>query len=151
MSVAQPASRPLPFDHGPHAREACVACHASGPAQSAARVSCNNCHEKHHVPEANCRACHQQPPASAHTTRSHLGCNGAGCHATIPFRGVPRTRQLCLSCHQQLADHMTSRNCVDCHALPQARAANAPPPAAAVAALHVAAPAVTAVPRGRLR
>jgi hypothetical protein len=145
MSVAQPVTRRLPFDHGPHEREACTACHASGPEQSAAAVSCNACHEKHHVPETNCRSCHQLPPASAHTTRAHLGCGGAGCHTTVPFRGVPRTRQLCLGCHQQLADHMPRRNCIDCHALPQPRAGTAPATSAAALPHGASAPGPAAL------
>jgi hypothetical protein len=141
LSVAQPVTRRLPFDHARHAGELCTACHASGLDQSAAGVSCNTCHQKHHVPEANCRACHQRPPATAHTTQAHLGCGVAGCHSAMPFRGLPRARQVCLGCHQQLADHMPGRNCIDCHALPQPRASDQPAPDAPAAAHAASAPA----------
>ena len=30
----------------------------------------------------------------------HVGCTGAGCHQEVPFEGVPRTRNLCVACHQ---------------------------------------------------
>jgi hypothetical protein len=118
-------SRQLPFDHAQHTRESCNACHAPGPAQSAADVSCTSCHEQHHRPEANCRACHQTPSPQAHTMASHQTCTGAGCHSPSPLRGVPRTRQVCLSCHTDLVDHMPGRNCIDCHTLPAARSAAA--------------------------
>jgi hypothetical protein len=120
-----PQSRQLPFDHGPHARENCNACHTPGPAQSAANVTCTSCHEQHHRPEANCRACHQTPSPQAHTMASHQTCTGAGCHSPSPLRGVPRTRQVCLSCHTDLVNHMPGRNCIDCHTLPAARSAAA--------------------------
>jgi nitrate/TMAO reductase-like tetraheme cytochrome c subunit len=122
-------TRPLPFDHRWHQGEACSSCHEPGLAQSAANVSCNSCHEQHHAPTTECRACHTRPSAQAHTVQAHLGCTS--CHTRTQFAGgVPRTRQFCLSCHQQLEGHMPGRNCADCHALPQPRAAlgSAPDP-----------------------
>jgi hypothetical protein len=121
IANAAPTTRALSFDHRLHETEACSACHAPGPAQSAAGVTCNSCHEQHHRTDTNCRACHVTPRDAAHTTAAHRTCTGAGCHTPAPFQGVPRTRQLCLSCHQQLADHYPNRNCVDCHALPPGR------------------------------
>lgn len=127
MSVApRPQTRDLPFDHRQHLTEACSACHVPGPAQRAADISCQSCHEQHHRPTADCRACHQAPPAGAHAMRSHVTCTGAGCHQPAPFDGAPQTRQVCLSCHTDLASHMPGRNCVDCHVVPQARAAFVP-------------------------
>jgi nitrate/TMAO reductase-like tetraheme cytochrome c subunit len=115
--------RGLPFDHRWHQREACSTCHEAGVAQSAANVSCNSCHEQHHRPTVECRACHTRPTQQAHTADAHLGCSG--CHTRTQFQGVPRTRQFCLACHQQLETHMPGRNCADCHALPQPRRADA--------------------------
>jgi hypothetical protein len=113
-------SRQLPFDHAQHERESCNACHAPGPAQSAANATCNSCHQQHHRPEVQCRACHQTPAANAHTVNAHVTCTGAGCHTPPPFQGQPRTREVCLSCHTDLVTHMPGRNCIDCHTLPRA-------------------------------
>jgi hypothetical protein len=126
-------TRQLPFNHAQHLNEPCSACHQAGPSQSAANVTCTSCHEQHHRPEANCRACHQTPAATAHDVRSHLTCTGAGCHQPPPFRGVPRTREVCLSCHTDMVDHMPRRNCMDCHALPRPTAAASPAGAPPVA------------------
>jgi hypothetical protein len=128
--VAQPVriagraavTRQLPFDHSAHEGESCTACHAPGPLQSAAQVTCTSCHDRHHRPEADCRACHQPPLPQVHTVTAHLSCTGAGCHTPPPFQGVPRTRQVCLSCHTEMGTHMPDRNCSDCHALPRPRA-----------------------------
>jgi nitrate/TMAO reductase-like tetraheme cytochrome c subunit len=115
--------RQLPFNHAQHLTEPCSACHQPGLAQSAANVTCTSCHEQHHRSDTNCRACHQTPPATAHTVASHLTCTGAGCHQAQPVRGDPRTREVCMSCHTGLVDHMPGRNCIDCHALPRPTAA----------------------------
>jgi nitrate/TMAO reductase-like tetraheme cytochrome c subunit len=119
-------TRQLPFDHGPHAGESCNACHTPGLTQSAANVTCTSCHQQHHRPEADCRACHQTPAPTAHTVAAHATCTGAGCHTAMPFQGVPRSRQVCLSCHTDLVTHMPGRNCTDCHALPRPRAEGGP-------------------------
>jgi nitrate/TMAO reductase-like tetraheme cytochrome c subunit len=131
LSVAPPKTKRLPFDHSRHANEACSACHTNTIDQSAANVSCNSCHQKHHTPNANCRLCHETPRANAHNMRSHVTCAGSGCHSPAPFQGVPATRQLCLSCHQDLADHMPGRNCINCHTLPGTGGADADPEAVA--------------------
>jgi hypothetical protein len=112
-------TRQLPFNHAQHPNEPCSACHTPGLTQSVT-ISCTSCHEQHHRPEAQCRSCHDAPVPDAHTTRAHLTCSGAGCHQPPPFRGVPRTREVCLSCHTTQVDHMPRRNCVDCHVLPPA-------------------------------
>ena len=87
-------------------------------AQSVAGLECTSCHEQHHEPDTQCRACHVAPPDRAHNMRSHLTCAGAQCHDPVPFQGVPRTRELCLSCHQQQVNHQPGRNCAQCHTLP---------------------------------
>jgi nitrate/TMAO reductase-like tetraheme cytochrome c subunit len=129
MRIAGTAARTrsLPFDHGPHAREDCNACHTPGLTQTAANVTCASCHQQHHRPEANCLACHQTPATDAHqVTTAHVTCTGAGCHTPSPFQGVPRTREVCLSCHTDMVDHMPRRNCNDCHVLPRPRTAALP-------------------------
>jgi hypothetical protein len=131
FSVAPAQTRQLPFDHQQHLAEACNACHTPSLTQSAAGISCRSCHEQHHRPTTNCRACHETPPPGAHTIRAHISCTGAGCHQPLPFTGVPRTRQLCLSCHTDLVNHMPGRNCIECHVVPHPRSAGAPPAAGA--------------------
>jgi nitrate/TMAO reductase-like tetraheme cytochrome c subunit len=121
IASAPAVNRAITFDHRWHQAESCNACHTAGLTQSAAAVSCTACHEEHHRPDTNCRLCHTPPSPQAHTATAHLTCTGAGCHTPPPFQGVPRTRQLCLSCHQELVDHYPGRNCVDCHALPAGR------------------------------
>lgn len=123
MSVGAPKARRLPFDHDDHASESCATCHVSSLTRTAAQVSCESCHDEHHETDANCMACHARPPARAHSAEAHVTCTGAGCHAAaeMPFDGVPRTRTVCLACHQDLTDHRPGRNCEDCHALPAPR------------------------------
>jgi hypothetical protein len=55
---------------------------------------------------------------AAHPPVSHLTCSGSGCHEAQPFVEQPRTRNLCLSCHQALMEHKPGGNCEDCHVLP---------------------------------
>ncbi len=118
--------RPLPFDHAVHAEEACATCHTGTmPNLDATPLDCTSCHQEHHTPDSDCMSCHVQAPASDHPTdQVHVGCTGAGCHSDAPFQepgglAVPRTRELCLTCHQDLADHRVEQNCVDCHPLPR--------------------------------
>ena len=111
--------RSLPFAHAVHEDLACAECHTEGLTLSAAAVSCSGCHGEHHEPDMECRACHATPADNAHDAQVHLGCAGSGCHGDPPVRGVPRTRDFCLVCHQDLVDHRPGRNCEDCHALPQ--------------------------------
>lgn len=117
--------RQLRFNHQDHQTEQCTSCHTPGLEMSAANVSCTQCHQQHHRPETNCRACHTESPLAAHDTRAHVGCAGAQCHDPVPFQGVPRTRELCLSCHQNMVDHRPGRNCAQCHAVPGQRPAGA--------------------------
>jgi hypothetical protein len=85
-------------------------------------VDCDGCHEQHHEVDNNCASCHQQPPPSAHpVAQAHVTCSGSGCHNPPPFQGPPRTRTVCLVCHQQQKNHNPGRECTDCHALPTHR------------------------------
>jgi hypothetical protein len=114
-------TRQLPFEHRFHWNMKCSVCHASGDElRSAEAVDCSGCHAEHHNPQSECTQCHAPPAAGAHTRAAHLGCGGPGCHVNAPaeLRDAPRTRQICLACHRDRADHMPGRNCVDCHILP---------------------------------
>jgi len=124
-SVGRAENRTLPFDHARHTAVSCATCHREGLALSAARVNCSACHQEHHEASNNCLACHTTPAAGAHDRTAHLSCTGAGCHSPAPVQASQRTRQLCLSCHQDLTDHQPGRVCVDCHALPAAHGAAA--------------------------
>ncbi|HSH45350.1 MAG TPA: NapC/NirT family cytochrome c [Longimicrobiales bacterium] len=111
--------RDLPFSHRQHTETACVACHTQGLQLSAATISCSSCHEAHHDPNTTCRACHEPPREGAHDAQVHLGCTE--CHEATPepVQGVPRTREFCLVCHQDLVDHRPGQSCEQCHALPR--------------------------------
>jgi hypothetical protein len=118
-------SRTYRFDHAWHPGVECSACHGPGLERSAATLQCAKCHEQHHEPDNNCRACHQPPARGAHNMQSHRTCAGAQCHDPVPFQTVPRTRELCLSCHVDQVDHHPGQNCAQCHAVPGQRPAGA--------------------------
>jgi hypothetical protein len=121
-TVAPPVTREILFAHVQHRTVACVSCHRE-PVSLRVTVSCDDCHRDHHEPRMQCMACHIAPPRAAHTVQAHLGCTGSGCHDPAPIAGVPRTRTLCLVCHQELVDHERGGSCADCHLLPPPRAA----------------------------
>jgi Ni/Fe-hydrogenase subunit HybB-like protein len=124
----QPRRR-LPFDHSVHDDESCLECHEPGPSRSASTADCSACHEDHHDPSRACVQCHEQPVASAHTVEAHLGCGGSGCHegAEPSVIVAPRSRQLCLACHQDRQDHEEGKTCAECHRLPEPRLPAGPP------------------------
>jgi len=123
FSVGRPeAARAVTFPHAPHDTLDCGSCHTDGPALRPSNVDCTTCHEEHHDPTNDCTACHRQAPASAHPAdRAHVTCTGSGCHETLPFDSVPRTRQACLGCHQDMRNHRPDRACAECHTLPSPR------------------------------
>ena len=118
--------RILPFDHADHEESACATCHTGPPPMlDAAPLDCRQCHEDHHAPATDCTSCHVQPPTEVHPpAQVHLSCGGAGCHSDAPgmtteLATPPRTRSVCLACHQDLTDHRPGAVCVECHALPE--------------------------------
>ena len=116
-------SRAFLFPHEAHVSLDCASCHTEGLTLEAPDdLDCQSCHEDHHTPESDCAACHQAAPAEAHPpAEAHVTCGGAGCHETVPFEGVPRTRAFCLGCHQDLTEHEVERPCAECHTLPAPR------------------------------
>jgi hypothetical protein len=124
LSVGPARERALPFSHARHESVSCASCHRE-PLTMRATVSCDGCHQEHHRPTTRCMDCHVRPPATAHTADVHLGCGGAGCHTAVPaqLRSVPRTRNFCLACHQDMVTHEPGGNCAECHRLPRPRAA----------------------------
>ena len=129
LAVGRAPERPLPFNHSDHPGVACASCHTEGLALSAAQVDCASCHQEHHAPEARCATCHlpalETPP---HPLEVHVGCAGAGCHSDLPFEGVPRTRNFCVACHQQMEAHRPTGPCTNCHLLPRPSETPPPPP-----------------------
>ncbi|MDX1674062.1 MAG: hypothetical protein R3314_04585 [Longimicrobiales bacterium] len=118
-------TRSLPFRHAVHEGLDCQQCHTGGLSLTAAEVDCSACHEEHHEPANECMACHAEPADDAHDLDVHLGCGGSGCHEAAPalIQQVPRTRDFCNVCHQDMTDHRPGRNCADCHTLPSPRQA----------------------------
>jgi hypothetical protein len=118
-------TRTINFNHEPHKTIVCTQCHTEPNTRSAAAVSCTSCHQQHHAADVSCRLCHV-PRQGVHDLRVHMSCSGSGCHTTNPTPGVPRTREFCLLCHQNMLQHKGTANCVTCHVLPAPRAAGAP-------------------------
>lgn len=112
-----PRTRALPFDHARHESIACAECHTEGLDLAVGR-GCADCHDEHHSPRLDCMACHATPPADAHTREVHTtGCAGSGCHTGTAYAEMGRTRNFCLSCHQDQTDHQPGEGCADCHAV----------------------------------
>jgi nitrate/TMAO reductase-like tetraheme cytochrome c subunit len=116
FSFGKTVRRDLQFSHAPHKTLDCSKCHTEGLNRSAQAVQCSTCHEQHHQPNNDCTVCHHQPPPSVHPPeQAHVTCTGASCHKSPPFKTVPRTREVCLVCHQDLRDHRPGQSCADCH------------------------------------
>jgi hypothetical protein len=122
MGTRDPA-RALTFLHEPHRTIECARCHTEGTTLAvAADLDCAGCHEDHHTPLSDCASCHVAAPVSAHPpAEAHVTCSGAACHQRLPFESVPRTRELCLGCHQGMREHEAPRACAECHSLPAPR------------------------------
>jgi hypothetical protein len=116
-------SRALEFPHPAHAQIDCARCHTEGVALAApANLDCSGCHQDHHTAQSDCASCHGVAPVEAHPpTEAHVTCSGSACHQTVPFQTVPRTRDFCLGCHQDMREHEAPRACAECHALPAPR------------------------------
>jgi hypothetical protein len=105
--------RPIAFDHARHTRVDCTTCHTT-PATLQFGRECGSCHEPHHRQEARCATCHPSVPATAHDASVHSGCAGGGCHTAAPT--LAPTRNVCLTCHLDMAEHKAGRECIECHA-----------------------------------
>lgn len=112
--------RTLTFPHEAHNEVDCGRCHTQGLALAPpADLDCASCHEEHHTAESDCAACHRVASVEAHPpSQAHVTCSGASCHQRVPFESVPRTRDFCLGCHQDLREHEAPRACAECHTLP---------------------------------
>lgn len=114
--------RTITFHHSDHWQHTqCSVCHTGGIDLETARgADCSGCHLEHHEPTATCTTCHEAPKPGAHDRSAHMGCGGTGCHDPVPagIAKAPRTRELCLVCHQDRLNHEVGKNCADCHVLP---------------------------------
>ena len=119
----QDPRRTLTFPHERHDDIDCARCHTQGVALAApADLDCQGCHQDHHTAQSECASCHRAAPVSAHPpSEAHVTCSGAACHLRVPFQTVPRTRDFCLGCHQDMTQHEAPRACAECHALPAPR------------------------------
>ena len=115
-----PVGRSLPFTHADHAGPTCATCHQAGLTRPLDTGACATCHSEHHTVGGTCMSCHEQPAATAHTVESHVTCGGSGCHNNPAYTGLPRDRQGCLTCHQDLVEHRPGQECAECHALGEA-------------------------------
>ncbi len=121
LSVGEPRTRSLTFDHEPHRTLGCASCHTGGAALRVER-ECTSCHVEHHGAGARCVACHAEPPVTAHPAEVHLelaGCGAAGCHVSegLDYAAMADERNLCLSCHVAQVEHEVPRPCAECHIL----------------------------------
>lgn len=118
-----PTTRSLPFSHRDHPGVACASCH-SGPPAYTTIASCTTCHESHHANVRDCRTCHVANVRTGHPiAAAHVTCTGGGCHADPAVRSLTWSRQVCLTCHQEMKAHEPGRFCADCHRVPALRAA----------------------------
>jgi hypothetical protein len=112
--------RVVNFDHRWHKSQPCAACHTNRPAMLPTRP-CASCHV-HHEGQVDCRACHHSPPVGVHTIAIHAsgtsGCAGSGCHQNPPVKVATLSRDECLICHADRANHQPGKVCAQCH-LPQ--------------------------------
>ncbi len=111
-------TRTLSFQHQQHAGTTCMTCHAPA-ADMRVTKDCASCHTEHHQEVRNCAACHDASQVTAHTSKAHESCGGAGCHqdeVTAPLR---TQRNVCLSCHADMTDHKPGRDCASCHMIPR--------------------------------
>ena len=124
-----PKERVQRFEHGKHAETACTSCHTTPVTLAVgADKSCASCHTDHHEPARQCRSCHNQA-RDVHKRIAHEGCAGSGCHTDQATLALRNTRNVCESCHTNLADHKPGRECAPCHQVrwtPAARAARQP-------------------------
>ncbi|HEX9106385.1 MAG TPA: cytochrome c3 family protein, partial [Longimicrobiales bacterium] len=112
-----PSTRTLPFSHAAHAQVACRSCH-SGPPRYLTLASCTSCHESHHTTARDCRVCHTAPLIARHNAVAHVTCAGAGCHRDPAVNALTWSRQVCLACHRDKANHHPGAACELCHAVP---------------------------------
>ncbi|MDH3733850.1 MAG: hypothetical protein OEU54_09970 [Gemmatimonadota bacterium] len=121
LSVVEPTTRSLTFDHDLHGEVECADCHTGG-AELLVRQECTACHVEHHQRGVECTACHAEPTTTAHPPEVHrdlAGCGAAGCHVSegLDYAGLVDERNLCISCHVAQREHEPAQPCADCHIL----------------------------------
>jgi nitrate/TMAO reductase-like tetraheme cytochrome c subunit len=117
----EPRSRPVDFQHSPHASRTCVECHTTPVtlAPTPAKAQCRDCHGDHHTVGPTCATCHAPAdPGPAHPTLeiAHQRCDA--CHASATIERLTPTRTFCGACHEQkLQGHYDQKQCTTCHFL----------------------------------
>ncbi len=103
------------FDHRLHTTEPCNACHTTFPMYTP-NTDCGACHAPHHCADAQCSRCHTAPAdTTIHTLAAHGNC--ATCHTEKVIATLTPSRELCLICHADKAQHEAPRPCYECHLL----------------------------------
>jgi hypothetical protein len=108
-----PKERTANFKHSAHIKSECKDCHSKGPGY-APQKDCSTCHEKHHTAESDCRSCHVGVK-DLHKRTVHQGCAVSGCHVDKSVAALSTSRQVCLSCHVEMANHKRGGDCAECH------------------------------------
>ncbi|MEJ2679224.1 MAG: cytochrome c3 family protein [Gemmatimonadota bacterium] len=103
------------FDHRLHTTEPCNACHTTFPMYTP-NTDCGACHAPHHRDGAQCSRCHTAPSdTTIHTLQAHGNC--ASCHTQKVIATLTPSREMCLICHADKAQHEVSQPCYECHLL----------------------------------
>lgn len=106
--------RNLSFAHAVHSGRECQVCHED-PVTRHFDGDCASCHAEHHTPDAACASCHTDADVPVHTNAVHAGCAGGGCHGDAVVLALQPTRNVCMTCHTDLATHRPGRECTTCH------------------------------------
>jgi cytochrome c nitrite reductase small subunit len=140
IKLGKPA--PVSFQHGSegHAKQQCIACHASLTHAGAPGVTappanamssclschtngtkdCGYCHKPPHAPRGNCADCHSLTSWSGGKGGAHPGGPLTGKHGQITCetchtKGTAVKPDGCITCHGDHHNGLTS--CVDCHTI----------------------------------
>lgn len=104
-------------------RQTCLDCHQKitigrvvFPDKAPMKWDCRECHKPHDQanPVVNCTGCHSGAKTEGlHGMKTHSGSECKTCHQ--PHQWTVSSRDTCLACHQDKAQHNAGTNCADCH------------------------------------
>lgn len=104
-------------------RDTCLGCHQKvGPSsvvfpdKAPMMWDCRECHKPHDQanPVVDCIGCHNQSKAEGlHGLKTHSESRCKVCHR--PHEWTVVSREPCLQCHADKAEHNAGQNCADCH------------------------------------
>lgn len=117
-------------------RETCLSCHQKLPDQTvvfpddgAMAWDCRECHKPHDKanPVVDCLSCHTTVKQEGlHAAKTHSESRCKTCHK--PHEWTVKTREQCLTCHQDKVDHNPGGMCADCHDFKTVAGTAATPP-----------------------